>query len=627
MSNTVSQRIFDFLKNFPPFNFLNSQDLLAVAKKCEVRYLELNELVFNYSDALHPFFYVVKDGAVGLYRNEQLVDHCDEGDIFGIRAIFRNDAYRLKASAIEESIIYALPAHEFLTIIQDNIGVHKYLATTFASNLSIQSDASEVHELEGFNIPSIQKIAYSAPVITCSAASTIAEAAKLMTVHKVGSIVITNAQNHPLGIITDKDLRSKIATGFFKINEPVTSIMSRPVYTFSAHISALESQMKMLENDISHLCITADGTNKSEVLGMVTAHDLVVININNPALLVKQIKRSKSVDELAGIRLKLQHIVENYINSNVPIDAISGIVSSINTSITKRLIELTITNMTEQPPTAFTWLALGSQGRGEQLLYTDQDNALIFEDVTEGEYQRVKDYFLEVAAKVNKALAVVGFEECPANMMASNPQWCLSVSQWQAQFNDWITRPTETSVMMCTIFFDFKPIYGDEVLTNQLARSIQQSVYQYNLFLNYLGLNALQNPPPLSFFRKFIVENSGDHHDQFDIKARAMMPLVDAARLLILEKGVNDPKSTTKRFELLATIEPQNEVLYQSCKEAFKTLLRFRTLDGLKHNDSGRFVDLEALSKLDRLHLKQAFKPVKEIQNVIQTRFKLAQIM
>lgn len=627
MSNTISQRIFDFLKDFPRFNFLNSEDLLAVAKKCEVRYLELNELVFNYNDTLHPFFYIVKDGAVGLYRNEQLVDHCDEGDIFGIRAILRNDAYRLKASAIEESIIYALPAQEFLTIIQDNIDVHKYLATTFASNLSIESDASEVPEIEGFSIPSIQKVSYSTPVITCTAAHSVSEAAKLMTVHKVGSIIITNAQNHPLGIITDKDLRSKIATGFFKINEPVTSIMSQPVYTFSAHISALESQMTMLENDISHLCITADGTNKSEVLGMVTAHDLVVINSNNPALLVKQIKRSKSVEELAGIRLKLQFVIENYINSNVPIDAISGIVSNINTNITKRLIELTITNMPEQPPTAFTWLALGSQGREEQLLYTDQDNALIFEDVSEVEYQHVKDYFLEMAANVNKALAVVGFEECPANMMASNPQWCLSVSEWQAQFNDWITSPTETSVMMCTIFFDFKRIYGDELLVNQLSEIIQRSVHQFDVFLNYLGLNALQNPPPLSFFRKFIVEDSGEHHDQFDIKARAMMPLVDAARLLILEKGANDPKSTTKRFELLATFEPQNEVLYQSCKEAFKTLLRFRTLDGLKNNDSGRFVDLEVLSKSDRLHLKQAFKPVKEIQNVIQTRFKLAQMM
>jgi CBS domain-containing protein len=627
MSNTISQRIFDFLKAFPPFNLLSSEDLMTVATKCEVKYLELNELVFNYNDALHPYFYIVKDGAVGLYRNEQLVDHCDEGDIFGIRAILRNDAYRLKASAIEESIIYALPAIEFLRIIQDNIDVHKYLATTFASNLAIEGNQSDLIEIEDFNIPTFQKVSYSTPVITCSTVRNVAEAAKLMTVHKVGSIIITNAQNHPLGIITDKDLRSKIATGFFKINEPVSTIMSKPVRTFSAHISALESQMIMLENDISHLCITADGTDKSEVLGMVTAHDMVVINSNNPAVLLKQIKRSKSIEELAGIRLKLQLIIENYVNSYLPIDFISGMVSSINNNITKRLIELTITNMPEQPPTAFTWLALGSQGREEQLLFTDQDNALIFEDVPKEDYQRVKSYFLEMAEQVNKALAIVGFEECPAKMMASNPQWCLSISEWQGQFKSWITQPSEASVMMCTIFFDFKRIYGDEALEFQLSESIQKSVNQFDIFLNYLGLNALQNPPPLSFFRKFIVEDSGAHHDQFDIKARAMMPLVDAARLLVLEKGVNDPKSTIKRFELMATLEPQNEVLYQSCKEAYKTLLTFRTIEGLKYNDSGRFVNLELLSKSNRLQLKQAFKPIKEIQNVIQIRFKLAQIM
>lgn len=627
MSNTISQRIFDFLKDFPPFSLLDSEDLHKVAANCEVKYLEINDLVFTYHDALHPFFYIVKDGAVGLYREDILVDHCDEGDVFGIRAILRNDNYKLKATAVEEAILYAIPAQQFLEIVKTNLEVHKYLIAALASNLDISAlsdDAPSNPEIS--NIP-LQKVAYNHPAIHCTIEKTVAEAAKLMTVHKVGSIIITNADKHPLGIITDKDLRSKIATGFFAVSENVTQIMSSPVYTFSSQISALESQMAMMEHGISHLCITADGTTKSEVLGMVSAHDIVVMHENNPSVLLKQIKRATTAKEMALIRLKLQPLITSYLENELPLDFIAATVSSVNNCITKQIIALAVSQMPQQPPTSFTWLALGSQGRAEQLLFTDQDNAIIFEDVEETKHQQVKSYFVNLAAEVNKALAIVGFEECPANMMASNPDWCLSVSEWKTQFNKWITQPSENSVMMCTIFFDFKRVYGDAGLESQLSESIQQSVGSYEVFLNYLGLNALQNPPPLSFFRKFIVEDSGAHHDQFDIKARAIMPLVDAARLLILEKGVNDPKSTLKRFEVLSKLEPQNEVLYQSCLEAFETLLAFRTKEGLTQENSGRFVNLEHLSKSNRLKLKQAFKPIKEIQSLIQVRFKLAQLM
>lgn len=183
--------------------------------------MEKEELVFNTNDALHKYFYVVKDGAVGLYRNNHLVDHCDEGDVFGIRAILRNDAYQLKAAAIEESIVYALPADQFLDMVQNNLEVHKYLATAFASNLAITNEEKDTAEVSNIDILPLQRVQYSTPVVTCKTEDTIAEAAKLMTVHKIGSILITDSHQQPLGIITDKDLRSKIATGFSILMKPL----------------------------------------------------------------------------------------------------------------------------------------------------------------------------------------------------------------------------------------------------------------------------------------------------------------------------------------------------------------------------------------------------------------------
>ncbi|MCB0486711.1 MAG: nucleotidyltransferase, partial [Flavobacteriaceae bacterium] len=306
---------------------------------------------------------------------------------------------------------------------------------------------------------------------------------------------------------------------------------------------------------------------------------------------------------------------------------VSKIISAINDTLTQKAIELSMMEMKDQPPAAFGWLSLGSQGRKEQLLLTDQDNALIFEDVQKDKYNEVKEYFLELAKKITEKLNAIGYEYCPADMMGSNPKWCLSLSEWKKQFNNWITKPDEDKILLSTIFFDFNLVYGSKELSDELAESIFRSIGSYEIFLNFLGLNALKNPPPLSFFRQFLVEHSGEHKDQFDIKARALMPLVDAARLLILSHSIKDFNNTILRYEKLMQLEPQNKDLFESCISAFKVLLRFRTEQGLKNNDSGRFIDLQSLNKSDRLKLKGAFKPIKDIQELIQVRFNLSQMM
>ncbi|NNK82933.1 MAG: nucleotidyltransferase, partial [Flavobacteriaceae bacterium] len=205
-------------------------------------------------------------------------------------------------------------------------------------------------------------------------------------------------------------------------------------------------------------------------------------------------------------------------------------------------------------------------------------------------------------------------------------KWCLSVSEWKTQFKKWIMHPDEDRIMLCTIFFDYDLVYGDQTLLFKMSKSIYKSIDKYNIFLNFLALNALKNPPPLSFFRQFVVEQDGKHKDEFDLKARAMMPLVDAARLLILSNGIKNCNSTLERFEKLAQLEPQNKDLYISCSNAFKVLLRFRTVDGLMDQDSGRFLNLKTLNKADKLKLKSCFKPIKDLQELVSTRFRLSQM-
>ncbi|WP_397362966.1 DUF294 nucleotidyltransferase-like domain-containing protein [Olleya sp. R77988] len=633
MKNTIAERILDFLKGFPPFDALSYEQLLTISSQVKVQYLESDTTVFKKGDVVSDQFYVVKDGAIGVYSDTSLVDQCDEGDIFGLRAVIRKDHYLLDAKAIEESIIYSISATLLEDIIISNPKANQFIIASFATNTrnpysnedkgtlfanvpALQSDASSYTE--------VQSAQYSKNPIVCNTELSVKEASQIMSQNKVGSIVITK-NKQPIGIITDKDLRNKIATGLHAITEKVDTIMSSPVITFPENISVAEAQIGMLKNDISHLCITKDGTPNSELTGILSEHDIIVIHGNNPSVLIKEIKRATSAETLQFIRKKAQNLLEGYLKQNIPISFISKIISAINDAITKRIITMSISQLNQEPPTTFAWLAIGSQGRKEQLLLTDQDNALVFQDTEDD--STTKAYFLKLATAVNKKLATVGFELCPANMMASNPKWCLSVTDWKAQFKNWITHPDADKIMLCNIFFDYDWVYGDQSLISEMSNSIFEAIDSYEIFMSFMGQNALKNPPPLSFFRNFLVEDSGEHKDQFDIKARAIMPLVDAARLLILSHNIKDFNSTIERYKKLAEIEPQNKDLYHSCINAFRVLLRFRTKQGLKHNDSGRFVDVNRLSKADRLKLKGSFKPIKDIQDVLKTRFKLSQLL
>ena len=487
------------------------------------------------------------------------------------------------------------------------------------------SDNPLIHSRDQ-SIADLQSADYSKNPVTCNASTSVKEAAILMSNKHVGSIVVVE-NNKPLGIITDKDLRTKIATGKIAITETVSSIMSSPVKTFSEDITVAEAQIAMLKNRITHLCITKDGTPDSELTGILSEHDIIVLRENNSSALIKEIKRSTKVEQLKALRQRTEQLLVRYLEQDIPIDFLSRLISTINDAITQKIIDFSIAEMATKPPINFTWLAIGSQGRQEQLLLTDQDNALVFEDVDKSTYDDTKNYFLELSKKINARLAIVGFERCPADMMSSNPKWCLSVSEWSQQFKRWIMSPDKDNLMLCTIFFDFEHVYGDENLVNQLSESIFDSIESRDIFLTYLGRNALQNPPPLSFFRQFLVEDDGQHKDQFDIKACAMMPLVDAARLLILSHHVKSVNNTLERFEKLVELEPQNKDTYLFCIEAYKDLLRFRTEQGLANSDSGRFIDLESLSKGNRLKLKRSFKAVKSVQELIKTRFKLSQLI
>ena len=637
MKNTISERIFDFLKNYPPFNLIPNATLLEISQNVEIQYFEKDQIIFSQNDQPHEHFYIINQGSVRLYRfienEKQVLDICDEGDLFGLRPLIMNENYLMGASANEETILYGIPISLFHDIILNYPKVSQFLIASFATNT--REPFSEKHKGKLFaNVAAIQKIDYgfseiqsanyNKDPITCSQDTTIQTACLIMTKKLINSIIITENEI-PIGIITDKDIRTKIGTGFYTIINKVSDIMTSPVVTFPQNITVAEAQIMILKHKVSHLCITKDGTNKSELVGILTQQDLILTQGNSPSLLTKEIKNAKDAETLKYIRAKASDLTRGYFEQEIPIYFVTKVISEINTAITKKAIRMSISEIGKQPPVSFSWLALGSQGRKEQLLMTDQDNALVFENVVPAEYNSVKNYFLELAEKVTEKLNIVGFDYCPANVMATNPKWCISLDEWKQQFEEWVTDPISEKILLSIIFFDFELIYGDETLYNKMAESVFETIEKNQIFLGFLGKVTLDNPPPLGFFKQFLVEQDGENKDSFDIKSRAIRPLVDAARILSLHHKLR-VNNTIARYEKLMEIEPQNKELFESCANAFKILLQFRTSQGLANNDNGKFVDINSLNKADRLKLKSCFKPIKNVQEAIKMRFRTSQI-
>ncbi|AUS06427.1 DUF294 nucleotidyltransferase-like domain-containing protein [Pseudotamlana carrageenivorans] len=635
MKNSIAERVLDFLIKYPPFNFLNTKDLFEISKEVSIIYMEKGDTLFERGDAAKSDFYVVRNGGVKLLHTmgdntQDIINISDAGDVFGIRPLIAKENYKLTATANEESIVYAIPISVFTAVTKDNAGINKFLVTAFATNAYDPYTAEEAGKIFVDYLPNstqdivnFQTANYTKNPVTCAVDSTLKEAAIKMRDHKIGCIIVVNNLKNPLGIITNSDIKNKIATGLFPIDTPVTNIMVTPVITCKKGLTVADGQLQMIKHHIGHVCITKDGTVNTKLVGVLTHHDLLVSLGNSPTVIFKEIKRANRTKKLRSARLKANSLLKSYLEQNIPVGHIVKVIAQINDAVTIRAIEIALKKMPTNPPVKFCWIGLGSQGRKEQMLFTDQDNAIIFENVPVEKYEETQNYFLELAKLVTKSLNKIGFEYCEADMMASNPKWCLSLEQWKQQFDDWISKPDEKAILLASIFFDFSPIYGEESLSEALSDSIYEALEQSSLFFKFLARDAIKNPSPLGFFKQFAVEKSREQKDLFNIKNRCIMPLVDAARLLTLKNNTQGINNTSERFEKLALLDPNNKELYHSCSYAFKALSKFKTKQGILHNDSGKFIDIESLTKEEQLKLRRCLKPVHEIQEVLKIRFDL----
>jgi CBS domain-containing protein len=460
------------------------------------------------------------------------------------------------------------------------------------------------------------------PPVTAEAGMTVTRAAALMSGRGVGSVIVMGPDGAPAGIVTDRDLRTKVVADRLPLTTPIGAIMSAPLAVIEADRLAVDALLHMTRQGIHHLGVVTRG----RFTGVISSHDVVLAGGAHPVMLVRDIDGASSVAELARAVRRQPAVVRWLAGARAGPLEIGRVMAELNDRLVCRALALAQEAIEPEhgsPPADFTWVAGGSEGRREQTLRTDQDNGIVYEDPT-GDDGRAAGYFGALGATLGHMLTAVGFPPCPGGFMASNPRWCQPVSVWRRYFAGWMETPTPADLLEASVFCDLRAVGGKPAPAGRLWEWVCRQAPRQTLFLRHLARSALEHHVPLGFLGGFVVERSGAHKGALDIKARGAFPVTQALRVHALSLG--SPETNT--LDRLAAAEAEGvfrPAEARDVREAHEVIARVRLAHQLECLDAGQppdnFVNPETLGRADRLLLREAFRTVAWLQRHLEDRF------
>ncbi len=457
-------------------------------------------------------------------------------------------------------------------------------------------------------------------LVTCNLAQSIRQAALAMSDKGYDAILVCSTEGNPVGIITDEDIRKRVVAENVSPDQPVHLIMTSPIFTIPEKAMLYEAISLMQEREISHLGVR---NTEGEIISIVSNRELLQVHRYSISLIRKQIDQAETWQAVAGIGKRLPELTAAILNSGPEAVNMVRFNAILFDAIVQKLILLALDRL-GKPPVPFSFLVLGSAGREEQTLVTDQDNAILFEDVSQENLERVQKYFLQVGSLVSEWLNESGYAFCKGKIMVSNPEWCQPLSRWKEKFTTWITSSEPQDLLDINIFFDFRPVYGEYTLASDLYRHIQEVIKRHPAFFIYLTGNIQRLKPPLSIFGNIQVGASKSQPESFDSK-RAMLPLIDIARLYALKEGIRET-GTLDRFSKLFHLGMINEDRFEERTEAFKLLMMLRFRHQVEQIMEGKvpdnFINPEALSPVEVVMLKKIFGQISDFIGEVAAEFR-----
>ena len=457
-------------------------------------------------------------------------------------------------------------------------------------------------------------------VVVCRMDTSIQRLSRIMTARKVTASLVASDTSEIIGIITDHDLRERVLAENIDLNAPIHTIMSAPLTKISENALIYEALMRMEEKGVRHLAVE---DQNGQIVSVIDSKSLIQFQRYGPIVLLREISRSKTPDEVAQCCERTIPLVKTLMDSSARPRHVTYMLASICDAATEKLIQLALDEL-GPPPAAFAFIAMGSQGRQEQTLLTDQDNGIIFSAAPDLHPEEVTDYFLRLGAKVCDGLNRADYQYCRGNVMASNPRWCRSLPDWLSSFDEWIRTSEPQEIIDLSIFFDFRTVYGDAELTHELRRYINNALLNEPALFHHFAQNALMFKPPFRLLGNiYLGTGATEHSGEINLKD-AMMPMVSFARLYALRHQVNQ----THTLERIETLAERNVILAASRDEiitAYDFLMQLRLQNQLSAIQTGRplqnIIHPGKLGYIQHELLKQAFAQIAAVQKKVSYDF------
>jgi len=619
------------LKSIDPFSYLTEEDLAATVNELSKATHVKGTRLFIQGRSRVTHLYILLQGAAQYFyeRNNQktMIGYLAEKDVYGGISMLVNDGLSVRSlEVLEDSIFYLLGRESFLDLCRRYSAFSEYFTDTFGKRFLDRSYAAiisktvrrEVEDLHFFNL-TVGTIC-NRKILFGEYGMSIKAAAEAMRVAKSSFIFIKNDGGDTIGILTEQDFTRKVIADGYDIRQPVSRIMSTPVFRISEHALIFEALMTILQNDVRHLAVE-DGLGR--VVGVLSQREFTVAQGYSHLFLIREISHAGKADDIVACQKQIPLLVRALIANGANARNINRFITAMTDVANKKVLDLAMQKI-GPPPVPFAFIVMGSEGRREQTLKTDQDNAIVFADGSTGGREPVRNYFLTLAQKVNALLDQVGFEYCPGEIMARNPNWCQPLSVWKAYFSRWIHAAEPFDLLQASIFFDFRFAFGEKSLVDLLRSHLLESLEGWSGFLRYLTENALHYKPPLGFFRNFVVGSKGKYRHRLDIKG-AMTPIVDFARVYALKNRIAE----TNTFERLLQLRDQR-VLTQSefdeLEKGYDFLMQLRFSRQVKaildeKTQPDNYINPKKLTQIEQMMLKEIFRRIEKFQTKMSFDF------
>jgi CBS domain-containing protein len=596
-----------FLRLYPPFDDLSDEQLDELVRHTHIEFYAQGQVIIQQGGEPTNFLYVLRTGTVEFLDGTQVADVYYEGEVFGFVSLLTSLAPAFTVRAQEETICYLVDSDVAQEVMSTRHGL-SFLATGLR-----RREVSALRGLERESVdPWLTKVGSlirRAPV-TVPVSSSIREAAELMTRERISSVLVEAADQ--MGILTDRDLRSRVLAPGRSAETSVAEVLSSPLITVPLDAGVAEVISLMLERGIHHVPVVDDA---GELLGVVTDTDLIGLEKKTPFVLKSDIERASNAADAVEAAQRLPEVVTALMSANVdPLDVGHAVAVTVDT-LTQRLLEHGIRKLGD-PPCPWVWMALGSEARQEQGLATDQDNALVLRPKGAAA-EELAQYFDRLATLVNDHLEEAGFPKCRAGVIASNADWRDTDVGWEQRFRSWVEDPGRTGSAFTGIAFDYRPVAGP-LEVRPLLDDVIRGARAEKTFVRHLAKLAVDVRPPTGLLKDAVLDWKGKSAEKLDVKNGGIAPITNLARVFAIMSGLTENR-TLRRLKEAATAGTITEDVRLGLEESFRLLWQIRLehqVECIRGNlPPDDLVDPRSLGPLTRQGLKESFRMIERVQD------------